>query len=157
MLREAVELCPDAIWEGGGYTNACWQQAYHALFFAKFYSERDSDSFQPWPGHRNESQNPDGIPGPPDPESKLPLVPAPYTKDEVLACWKYCDERIDASIDAMDLGSAESGFSWYPIPKLEHQLVNLRHIQHHAAQIADRVRTHASAGVRWRGATRPKK
>ena len=38
MLREAIELCPDEIWEGGGYTNACWQQAYHALFFDFFLS-----------------------------------------------------------------------------------------------------------------------
>ena len=30
--------------------------------------------------------------------------------------------------------------------KLEHQLVNLRHIQHHAAQLADRLRSAAMSG-----------
>jgi hypothetical protein len=156
MLRDAVERCPDAVWEGGGYTNACWQQAYHALFFAQCYSRRDSETFLWWPGHRTDTMNPDAIPGPPDPDAPLPHMPPPYSKDQVLAACRFVDEGIDAAIDAMDLGAAESGFPWYPIPKLEHQIVNLRHIQHHTAQIADRVRTHAGEGVRWVGARRPR-
>jgi len=43
----------------------------------------------------------------------------------------------------LDLDSAESGFSWYQMSKLEHQLVNIRHIQHHGAQLADRLRSAA--------------
>lgn len=156
MLRDAVEKCPEAVWAGGDYTNACWQHAYHALFFAHYYSGRDSESLDPWPGHQGDVQNPDGIAGPPDPASSLPLLPHAYTKAQVLQYWDFCDRRIDGAIDAMDLGAETSGFSWYPIPKLEHQLVNLRHIQHHAAQIADRVRTHAHDGVRWVGARRPR-
>jgi hypothetical protein len=58
-------------------------------------------------------------------------------------------------VDALDLMSDESGFSWYPIPKLEHQLVNLRHIQHHMAQLADRLRASEAVGIRWIGARRP--
>ena len=154
MLRDAVEKCPDAIWEGGGHRNACWQHAYHALFFAHSYSRRDSESSEWWPGHVAETLNPDGIPGPPQPGSALPLLPPAYSKEAVLAACRFVDEGIDAAVDSMDLGSAESGFPWYPIPKLEHQIVNLRHIQHHAAQIADRVRKEADVGVRWVGARR---
>jgi hypothetical protein len=67
----------------------------------------------------------------------------------VLEYWAFCDGQIDAAVDAMDVGSPESGFPSYPIPKLEHQIVNLRHIQHHAAQLADRVRTAVDEGVDW--------
>jgi hypothetical protein len=35
--------------------------------------------------------------------------------------------------------------------KLEHQLVNLRHIQHHTGQLADRLRQAADRGLRWVG------
>jgi hypothetical protein len=38
--------------------------------------------------------------------------------------WAICDEAIDRWIDALDLCAAESGFSWYSVSKLEHQLVS---------------------------------
>ena len=55
----------------------------------------------------------------------------------------------DRAIDALDLASPESGFSWYKVAKLEHQLINIRHVQHHAAQLADRLRAAADVGTRW--------
>jgi hypothetical protein len=61
---------------------------------------------------------------------------------------------VDGSVDAADFTWNESGFH-YRMSKLEHQLVNLRHIQHHAAQLADRVRQAIDAGVKWKGGSRP--
>jgi hypothetical protein len=37
------------------------------------------------------------------------------------------------------------------MPMLEHQLVNIRHIQHHAAARASRLRRSAGIGVTWVG------
>ena len=54
---------------------------------------------------------------------------------------------IDDAVDALDLDSTESGFSWYHMSKLEHQFVNIRHIQHHAGQLIDRVRSAADVGI----------
>ncbi|HRC86321.1 MAG TPA: DinB family protein [Thermoanaerobaculia bacterium] len=154
MLREAIELCPDATWEADGHTNAPWQLAYHALFFAHFYLQPNEAAFRPWPGHQAQVQNPDGIGGPPEPGNPLPVTPDPYSKSQALEYWSFCDALVDSAVDALDLWSPESGFPWYPIPKLEHQLVNLRHIQHHMAQLADRVRATRNLGVRWAGARR---
>jgi hypothetical protein len=151
MLGDATRRCPDALWLDDRPTNAFWQVAYHALFFTHFYLQTNEAAFRPWQGHQGDVQNPDGIAGPPDPESGLPLIPRPYTKEEVLAYWRFCDERVDGFVDALDLTSGESGFWWYPIPKLEHQLVNLRHLGHHAGQLADRVRAATGEGVRWVG------
>jgi hypothetical protein len=66
------------------------------------------------------------------------------------------DDRIDGAVDAIDLAGAESGFSWYRVPKLEHALINIRHVQHHAAQLATRLRTACDVGIDWVGARRPK-
>jgi hypothetical protein len=33
--------------------------------------------------------------------------------------------------------------------KLEHQFVNIRHIQHHGAQLIDRVRSATHVGIGW--------
>jgi hypothetical protein len=154
MLRQAVELCPEESWVDDGHTNAPWQIAYHTLFFAHLYMQPEEAAFRPWEQHRANAQYPDCIAGPPNPDSDLPLLPEPYGKDEVLAYCDVCELMVEDAVDAIDVTASESGFYWYPIPKLEHQLVNLRHIQHGAAQIADRVRAAADVGVDWVGARR---
>lgn len=55
------------------------------------------------------------------------------------------------TLAAMDLGAEESGFPWHPMSKLEHQLVNLRHLQHHVGQLNDRLRAGVGEGVDWVG------
>ncbi len=154
MLGDAISHCPDELWTSRDDTNAFWQIAYHTLFFAHFYSQPDEGSFSPWQGHQTGSQYPDAIPGPPDPKSDLPLLPDPYTKAQILEYWRWCVAYIDDAIDAVDLFASDCGFPWYPIPKLEHLMVNLRHIQHGAAQLADRLRRTSDVGVDW-AATRP--
>lgn len=154
MLGDAIRLCPDDLWASGAHKNACWQVAYHTIFFAHLYSQVSDAAFVPWEGHRANAQYPDAIPGPPDPDSDLPLLPEPYSKKEALSYCQWCRARIDDWVDAIDVLSRDSGFSWYPISKLEHQMVNLRHIQHGAAQLADRIRAHAGIGVDWAGSRR---
>jgi hypothetical protein len=154
MLHTAVASCPDDTWYDTTPTNAFWQIAYHALFFAHLYLQPDEHAFRPWPRHQSNTQNPDGIPGEPDPNSALPLVPNPYSKADVLDYWAFCDRQIDQWIDALDLSRADCGFHWYRVSKLEHQIVNIRHIQHHTAQLADRLRAAHGIGVRWAGSGR---
>jgi hypothetical protein len=152
MLRGTIEPCPDDLWLSDEHRNACWQVAYHTLFFAHVYLMPNKEAFRPWKGHQADVQHPDGIPGPADPNSSRPLLPRPYTKAEVLAYWGVCDEMVDSAVDALDLESPDSGFSWYRMPKLEHQILNIRHIQHHTAQLADRLRFATDTGTRWVGA-----
>jgi DinB superfamily len=151
MLGEAIQRCPDEVWSSSEHKNAFWQIAYHTLFFAHAYLQTDKEAFHPWEHHQGGVQHPDGIAGPADPNSSLPLIPKPYTKAQVLEYWTFCDQMLDDAVDKLDLESAQSGFPRYPISKLEHQLVNLRHIQHHAAQLADRLRSAADIGIKWVG------
>jgi len=152
MLREPIERCPDALWDDPAPTNAFWQVAYHTLFFTHLYLMPDEAAFRPWAQHQAGVQNPDGIAGPADPASTLPLIPEPYTREQVLAYWRVVDDMVDGAVDALDLSSPTSGFGWYRMSKLEHQVVNLRHAQHHAAQLADGLRAAADLGTRWVGA-----
>ncbi len=156
MLRETIELCPDELWFSKEHQNAYWQIAYHALFFTHAYLQRHQDDFRPWEGQQSDVQNPDCIPGPADPASTLPLIPERYTRAEVLKYWDFCDRMVDGAVDAMDLHSPESGFWRYKISKLEHQMINLRHLAHHTAQLADRLRFSQKLGVKWVGARRGK-
>ena len=152
MLREAIERCPDEVWLSTQQCNAFWQIAYHALFYTHLYLQIDVSAFRPWKEHQSAVQNPDGIAGRPKPGSTLPLIPEPYTRAQAAAYWDACDQMVDSAVDLLDLHSPQSGFPWYKMSKLEHQLVNLRHLQHHAAQLADRLRAAQDTGIRWIGA-----
>src|SRR5688572_16537573 len=109
MLRQTIEECPDDLWLSTEHRNACWQVAYHVLYFAHLYLLPDEAAFRPWVGHQSDVQQPDGIAGPADPNSTLPVIPRPYTKSEVLAYWSICDEMVDPALDTLDLNSPASG------------------------------------------------
>ncbi len=152
MLGETLERCPEDVWTGTEHRNSFWQIAYHTLFIAHLYLQPNESAFHPLEHHQSEVQYPDGIAGRPKPDSTLPLIPEPYSRAEVLAYWSVCDEMVDTAVDALDLHAPESGFSWYKVSKMEHQFIAIRHIQHHAAQLSDRLRQAADLGIHWVGA-----
>jgi hypothetical protein len=151
MLREGIERCTDDMWLSTEQINAPWQIAYHTLFFTHLYLQPNEAAFRPWEQHQANVQNPDGFTGPPDPNSTLPLIPEPYTKEQVLQYWDVCDRMVDEAVDAFDPLSEDSGFSWYPVSKLEHQIVNIRHIQIGASLLGARLRATLNVGVQWVG------
>lgn len=51
-------------------------------------------AFRPWSGHQAGVQHPDGIAGPDDPTHPLPLVPEPYTREQVLAYAAQLADRV---------------------------------------------------------------
>jgi hypothetical protein len=148
MLRETIEKCPDEIWISQ-HLNSFWQIAYHALFYTHLYLQPNEAAFRPWEHHQRDVQNQDGLTFPPDPKSDLPVMPQAYSKAQVLAYWNFVDQMVDAAVDSLDLTSSESGFWWYKCSKLEHQFVNIRHIQHHLAQLSDRLRFAANLKIDW--------
>lgn len=160
MLRQAIEKCPENLWTSRDCTNPFWRLVYHTLYFAHLYIQPSAAAFRPWEHHQTGIQDLDDIPAPPDilELTELPHRPPqtgePYTRAQMLEYWAICDEMVDATLDAQDLSSAESGFSWYRLSKLEHKIVAVRHIQHHTAQLADRLRATLNTGIDWVGARR---
>jgi hypothetical protein len=144
MLRETIDKCPASLWTDPAFTNPTWQVAYHTLFYTHLYLQPAEKPFVPWPLHR---------PGYHRLGEPLPDGGAlqPYTTATMVACWQWCDTQVNGAVDRLDLEASESGFPWYPIPKLAHQFVNLRHLQHHTGQLAERLRTHAGLGLAWVG------
>ncbi len=156
MLRLGVERCPEDLWVDRAPANPFWRVAYHALYFTHLYLQPTLESFRPWEQHQTGMHDLDDVPAEVEllEWMELPHRPpqtGPYTKDQILAYWEHCDGRVDSWVDALDLASAESGFSWYPVSKLEHQMINIRHLQHHAAQLGDRLRNATHVGVEWFG------
>ena len=145
MLLEAIERCPPSLWTSDQYANPFWQVAYHALYYTDLYLEQTEAAFSPWEHHR---------PGQHRFEARTDAATTltPYSVGEMLTYCRRCQAKVDSAVDRLDLSATESGFSWYRMTKVEHQLVNLRHLQHHTGQLADRLRQVAALGVRWVGA-----
>ena len=139
MLRGAIEACPDDLWVGGVPPRSFWRLAYHTLYFTEFYLQVKMEDFKKWELHRDEAES--------DEEHER-LDAKPYTQRELLDYWDIVDSRIDSLIDKIDLTSNDSGFSWYKIPKLDHVILNLRHVQEHSGQLRDRL-MEAGIDQRW--------
>ncbi len=142
MLLEAIDNCPESLWTSQAWVNQYWQVAYHALFYTDMYLQPEESAFTPWKHHR------------PD-HHRLGLhadsAITPYSSGEIAAYGRRCDAMVDTAVDRLDLTALTSGFSWYQMPKLEHQMLNLRHLHHHTGQLADRLRQATGLGVQWIG------
>ena len=148
MLKQTVEQCPEDLWVGGGYPVAFWRVAYHTLFFTHLYLQPNVEAFCPWKHHRDEQECLGTLPYPPHRE---PKIGAPYAKSQLLEYWELCDAMVDTAVDQLDLDANECGFPWYKLPKLDHQINNIRHVQHHAALLAGRLRLAQGTDVGWVG------
>lgn len=139
-LRVAIEKCPEPMWNNPADGAATfWRASYHTLFYAHFYLQQDKDAFTPWPRHREGAQRLSGV------------TCEPVSRQMMLEYWDFCDSVIDAGIDRLDLDAPQCGFPWYKMPTLDHQIVNIRHIQNHAAALASRLRREAKIDVDWIG------
>jgi hypothetical protein len=146
MLEDAVKQCPEALWADPEPKNKFWHIAYHALFYTHLYLQTSEGDFTPWEHHRENSQFLGPNPRRPD----LVPIAEPYSKQEVLDYLGFCRKEVGKKVPGLNL-DAESGFSWISFGKLEHQIYNIRHLQHHTGQLIDRLRTKAGIGVRWVG------
>ena len=142
MLLTAIEKSPDALWTSGACANPCWHIAYHTLYYADLYLHQTEADFTPWEKHRPDHQRLAAR----RPDSP-PLIP--YSQAEALEYGRRIDAGVAAALARLDLTAPECGFSWYQMSKLEHQLVGLRHIQHHTGQLVDRLRHATGGGSPW--------
>ena len=137
MLEAAVRACPADAWDSSAHVNRFWHIAYHTLFYVNLYLFETLDDHVPWSGDRDDAQ-------------KLRPGVEPYSRDSILEFLAYCRGHARRRIAALDLG-ADSGFAWLPFSPVERLAYNLRHLQHHAGQLSERIRQDTGNGVGWVG------
>lgn len=143
MLRQSIERCPDDIWISGDHPRNFWRIAYHGVFYAHLYLMPNEAAFQPWEKHNE---------GVTDlwPEAN-PEVVEPYSRQELMEYVDRIGVLVDPTIDAMDLDSEDSGFSWYPnFGKLDHLILSIRHTQGHIGQLSELLMMHG-IDTQWMG------
>ncbi len=147
MLKQAVDKCPPALWAAAEDRNKFWHVAYHALFYTHLYLQDVEKDFRPWENHRDQYQFMGQVPWPPhDP----PKIGEPYTREQVLDYLAFVQKQVRERLPALDLEAA-SGFEWLPFGKLELQFYTIRHLQHHAAELYERLGARAGVDLDWIG------
>ncbi|HYK90123.1 MAG TPA: DinB family protein [Acidobacteriota bacterium] len=150
-IRQAVDACPDRLWDDRSDGTPFWHLAYHALFFVDLYLSDDEKTFQATDFHEDKAQF---LPG--DYRQYAGIVGTPenaFRKDQLLGyadhCMRKCNDTFEKITDERAL--ERCGFWWYKLNVGEFLLNNLRHAQHHAGQLAVILRRRADIGIDWIG------
>jgi hypothetical protein len=148
VLDQCAQQCPEDRWGGPVGNHAFWHVAYHALFFADLYLSPDEASFEPPSFYREDYHFFGRKPWPP---YETVVADVPYPKDTILEYVELCRAKASRSIARETPESLEGpcGFWWYKVPRAEFYLINIRHIQHHAAQMNLYLRNSAGIGIDW--------
>ena len=127
MLENAIMACPDKLWNN---ESLFWYWAYHTLFFVDYYLSTEPDKFFP-PSPFTLSEFEAG---------KMPE--RVYTKDELLDYVSHCRSKCRQFIGSLTDELAAHRFvnSYCNFSMLELTLDNMRHIQHHTAQLNGMLR-----------------
>ena len=148
MLHNSLVDCPPNQWEQPVGAYPFWHAAYHCLFYLDLYLSPSEAAFAPQPFHRHEYQYFDV-----NPEGESVTADEPYDKETLLRYATHCRKKLEQVMASEMEQSLEgpSGFWWYPIPRAEFHVNNIRHVQHHAAQLSLHVRRTAGVQVPWSG------
>jgi hypothetical protein len=147
-IAHCVERCPDAFWNARVAKYPFCQVAFHALFFADYFLGPDAESF---PGqefhlaHRTFFGDYEQL------EDREPR--ALYDRRPIVTYLEFCRHKAAVTIAAETEQTlcAPAKFPRRNIPRVELHLRNIRHIQHHAAQLTLRLRLDTEVDIPWIG------
>lgn len=143
MLKQAIEKCPESLWNHADDKTPFWQIAYHALFFLHLYLQDAIDDFSPWAKHKDKYEDLDWL-------LEASTSAEPYSKMDILEYLTECQQHIVDQTERLNLEAA-SGFPWLPFSKAELQFYNIRHLQQHTGELMERLGTRAHMEVHWVG------
>lgn len=132
QVRQCIERCPDDLWSEGKHPRTFWRIAYHTLYFTHLYFMPLREDFIGFERHQDQAYCLWD-----DDSEGLPPVETTYSREEMLGYLQHILDGMHGWLAAIDLESEDSGFYWYRIPKLDHILVNLRHLGIHTGQMQE--------------------
>ena len=147
-LNLCVAGCPERCWSECVAKWKFCQTAFHAIFFADLYLQPSDDveAFKRQPFHveyktvfRDYEELEDR------PQELL------YDKLFVLNYLQHVRHKAQEAIarESADVLAGQSGFHWRKCSRAELHVHNIRHIQHHAAQLSLRLRLDANINIPW--------
>jgi hypothetical protein len=137
MLENAIVICPAEHWDT---KTKFWYNAYHCLFYLDYYLTTDPQNFSP-PSPFTLSEF--------DPSGAMPG--RTYTKEELLSYLNQDRKKCHSLIASLtsELAARRWVNEYKDFSVFELLLYNLRHVQHHAAQLNLLLRQSINDAPRW--------
>ena len=125
-IKSSIELCPDALWSDQSREPQYWYLAFHTIFWLDFYMEDSSEGYYPPEPFGLEELDPAGL-----------LPPRVYSKQELLAFLAHARANAKQALHRLteEASTQSYHFANTHITVAEKFLYNMRHCQHHAAQM----------------------
>ena len=137
MLENAITLCPEVLWDN---RENFWYNAYHCLFFLDYYLTIEHNSFAPPEPFTLSEFDPSGA-----------MPERVYTKEELLIYLRFnrkkCHSVIQHLTEEIAMQRWQNGYKDYTF--LELLFYNMRHVQHHAAQLNLLLRQGMNKAPNW--------
>ena len=140
MLENAIHACPDELWGDRTQQPEFWYLAYHTVFFLDLYLSDATDAFAPPAPFTLAELDPAGV-----------LPDRVYGKEELLTYLKHGRNKARARVADLTAQNATTPcrYGWIELTRTEALLYNMRHVQHHAAQLNLLLRQSVSNAPRW--------
>ena len=140
MLQNAIEHCPDNLWGDRSKHHEFWYVTYHTLFWLDLYLSGAVEGYHPPEPYTLGELDPAGA-----------LPDRVYTRDEMKTYLHHCRKKCRERIDALNAEQADRicRFPWGEVSYSELLLYNMRHVQHHAAQLYLILRQEIDSAPRW--------
>jgi len=140
MLENALLACPEKLWGERLESSEFWYRVYHTLFWLDFYLSDSSQGFVP-----------------PSPFTLVELDPAGllpervYTKNELKNYLDHCRNKCLKTIKSLSDKNSHQHFRYGSINLsfAELLLYNMRHVQHHTAQLNLLLRQEIDSAPGW--------
>jgi hypothetical protein len=140
MLENALLACPDKIWSDRSEQPEFWYLVYHTLFWLDLYLSGSVENFAPPAPFTLDELDPAGL-----------MPERVYAKEELQTYLRHCRQKCRATIESLTNEKANelSGIGWLELSFGELLFYNMRHVQHHAAQLNLILRQKTDSAPRW--------
>ena len=139
-LELAIGACPDKIWGDRSQNPEYWYLVFHTLFFLDYYLSDSTEGFAPPAPFTLDELDPAGV-----------LPDRVYTKAELQAYLEHGRAKCLRLVETLteDKARARRKFGSVDGPLFELLLYNMRHVQHHTAQLNLILRQKIDSAPRW--------
>lgn len=140
MLENAINACPDNLWSDRSQQPEFWYLVYHTLFFLDLYLSDSEEGFAPPAPFTLDELDPAGI-----------MPERVYSREELLNYLEHSRRKAQVRIETLTDEKAQQTCTFGPleVSVLEILLYNMRHVQHHAAQLNLILRQQIGVALGW--------
>ena len=141
MLEDSLRACPDELWNDRSQQPEFWYLVYHTLFWLDLYLSGSAEGFTPPAPFTLDELDPAGL-----------LPERVYTKDELQTYLRHCRQKCQMTTESLTDERARQScvFSWGKFLSFGELLLdNMRHVQHHVAQLNLILRQKIDSAPPW--------